>query len=62
VLQEKAVISVVTWVLTARYSWLASYAARPDGQPVRPLPYDSDLHPTQAWQALATAFERAPRR
>jgi endo-1,4-beta-xylanase len=62
VLQEKAVISVVTWGVTARYSWLASYAARPDGQPVRPLPYDSDLHPTQAWQALATAFERAPRR
>jgi endo-1,4-beta-xylanase len=62
VLQEKAVIAVVTWGLTARYTWLADYAPRPDGQPVRPLPYDSDLHPTRAWQALATAFERAPKR
>jgi endo-1,4-beta-xylanase len=41
---------------------LADYAPRPDGQPVRPLPYDADLHPTLAWQALATAFERAPKR
>jgi endo-1,4-beta-xylanase len=62
VLQEKAVVSVVTWGLTARYSWLANYASRPDGQQVRPLPYDSDLHPTQAWQALASAFQRAPQR
>lgn len=62
VLHEKAVIAVITWGLTARYSWLASYAPRADGQQVRPLPYDSDLHPTQAWQALASAFESAPRR
>lgn len=62
VLQETSVIGVVTWGLSARYSWLASYAPRPDGQQVRPLPYDSDLRPTPAWQALATAFERAPRR
>jgi endo-1,4-beta-xylanase len=62
VLQEKAVIVVVTWGLTSRYTWLADYAPRPDGQPVRPLPYDADLHPTLAWQALATAFERAPKR
>ena len=62
VLQEKAVVAVVTWGLSARYSWLANYAARSDGQQVRPLPYDSDLHPTQAWQALANAFENAPQR
>jgi len=62
VLQEKSVIAVVTWGLSARYTWLAKYAPRPDGQPLRPLPYDSDLHPTQAWQALATAFEHAPQR
>lgn len=62
VLQEKSVTAVVTWGLSARYTWLANYARRPDGQQVRPLPYDSDLRPTQAWQALATAFERAPQR
>lgn len=62
VLKEKAVISVVTWGLTARYTWLTNYAPRADGQRVRPLPYDSDLHPTRSWQALATAFENAPPR
>ena len=62
VLQEKSVVAVVTWGLSARYTWLSNYARRSDGQPVRPLPYDSDLHPTQAWQALAAAFEHAPQR
>lgn len=62
VLQERAVVSVVTWGLSARYTWLADYAPRPDGQRVHPLPYDEDLRPTRAWQAMATAFENAPRR
>ncbi len=62
VLQQPAVISVVTWGLSAKYSWLRNYAPRPDGQPVRPLPYDVDLKPTRAWEALANAFDRAPRR
>jgi endo-1,4-beta-xylanase len=62
VLQEKAVIAVVTWGLAARYTWLTGYAPRADGQPVRPLPYDSNLQPTRAWQALASAFEHAPTR
>jgi len=62
ILQEKSVVAVVTWGLTAKYTWLASYAPRSDGQQVRPLPYDSELHPTAAWQALATAFARAPAR
>jgi endo-1,4-beta-xylanase len=62
ILQEKSVVAVVTWGLTARYSWLAGYAPRSDGQQVRPLPYDSELHSTAAWQALATAFEHAPGR
>ena len=60
VLDQTSTVAVVTWGLTARYSWLAGYAPRSDSQPVRPLPYDSDLHPTQAWQALATALARAP--
>src|SRR5579859_2907479 len=42
VLQEKAVVSIVTWGLSARYTWLANYAPRSDGQGVRPLPYDAD--------------------
>ena len=62
VLQQKSVVAVVTWGLSARYSWLTNYAPRPDGQKLRPLPYDVDLRATQAWQAIANAFERAPRR
>ena len=62
VLQEKAVVSIVTWGLSARYTWLANYAPRSDGQGVRPLPYDADLKPTRAWQAMATAFANAPGR
>lgn len=62
ILQEKSVVAIVTWGLTARYSWLAAYAPRSDGQQVRPLPYDSELRPTAARQALATAFDHAPGR
>ena len=62
VLQQKSVVAVVTWGLSARYSWLNNYAPRSDGQKLRPLPYDADLRPTEAWQALANAFERAPSR
>lgn len=62
VLQETAVVCVVTWGLSSRYTWLTGYAPRPDGQAVRPLPYDADLRPTRAWQAIATAFEKAPPR
>jgi endo-1,4-beta-xylanase len=62
VLQEKSVIGVITWGLSSRYTWLANYAPRSDGQQVRPLPYDSDLRPTQVWQAMAAAFDRAPQR
>ncbi|MCU1312790.1 MAG: Endo,4-beta-xylanase [Acidobacteriaceae bacterium] len=62
VLQERAVVSVATWGLSARYTWLADYAPRADGKRVHPLPYDEDLRPTRAWQAMATAFANAPRR
>lgn len=62
VLQETAVVGVVTWGLSSRYTWLAGYAPRADGQGLRPLPYDADLQPTRAWQAIATAFEKAPPR
>ena len=62
VLQEKSVIGVITWGLSSRYTWLANYAPRSDGQQVRPLPYDSDLRPTQVWQAMVAAFDRAPQR
>ncbi|MEC4817164.1 MAG: endo-1,4-beta-xylanase [Scytonema sp. PMC 1069.18] len=62
VLDEKAVIAVITWGLSDRYTWLSTYAPRPDGLPVRPLPLDSNLKPKLAWYAIARAFDHAPRR
>ncbi len=61
-LAEKATISVTTWGLSDRYTWLATDKPRPDKSEVRPLPLDRQLQPKLAWNALARAFDRAPRR
>jgi endo-1,4-beta-xylanase len=60
--QRKALQAVLTWGLSSRYTWLTKQSPRPDGSPVRPLPYDADLKPTPAWQAIAAAFDQAPAR
>ena len=62
VLDEPAVIAVLTWGMSDRYSWLANYAPRSDGRPVRVLPYDEHLRPKLAWNAIARAFDGAPKR
>ena len=61
VLAQKAVIGVFTWGLSDRYTWIRKYA-RADGLPVRPLPYDDNMNPTPAWNAMARAFDNAPPR
>jgi endo-1,4-beta-xylanase len=61
VLDEPAVISVLTWGLSDRYSWLGNYAARKDGLPVRPLPFDRDLNRKLAWHGIAQALDAAPK-
>ncbi len=58
-LDEPAVIGVVTWGLSDRSTWLASYRPRRDGSAARPLPLDADLKPKAAWQAIARAFDGA---
>lgn len=58
-LQRKAVKAVLTWGLSSRYTWLSQANPRPDGSSVRPLPYDADLRPTPAWEAVAAAFDQA---
>jgi endo-1,4-beta-xylanase len=60
-LDEPAVIAVITWGLSDRYTWLSQYPRR-DGTPVRPLPLDAQMRRKPAWHAIARAFDNAPRR
>jgi|SRR5579862_567665 len=59
-LQFPALKTVITWGLSDRYTWLATHNPRPDGMPVRPLPYDAELKPAPSWDALRNAFLEAP--
>jgi endo-1,4-beta-xylanase len=61
-LAEKSVISVTTWGLSDRHTWLSDKKPRDDRADVRPLPFDRDLQPKLAWKAIASAFDRAPKR
>ena len=61
-LQFPAVKTVVTWGLSDRYTWIATHDPRPDGIPVRPLPYDAEMNPKPAWEAIRNALQEAPRR
>jgi endo-1,4-beta-xylanase len=61
-LDEPAVIAVLTWGLSDRYTWISEYHSRSDKAPVRPLPLDADLKPKLAWNAIARAFDSAPKR
>ncbi|MBD2459679.1 endo-1,4-beta-xylanase [Oscillatoria sp. FACHB-1407] len=61
VLEEPAVVAVLTWGLSDRYTWLSSYEPRPDGLSVRPLPLDEAMNRKLVWTAIARAFEQANR-
>ncbi len=64
VLASPAVVAIITWGLSDRYSWINHHdgSRRADGLPSRPLPFDADFEPAPAWQAMARAFDHAPRR
>ena len=62
VLDEPAVIALLTWGLSDRYTWLSEFEPRPDGLPVRPLLLDANLNRKLAWNAMARAFDNAPNR
>jgi endo-1,4-beta-xylanase len=53
VLDEPAVMMVVTSGLSDRYSWLAK--SRSDRLSSRPCPFDADLKPQPASEAMAKA-------
>jgi endo-1,4-beta-xylanase len=66
-LDEPAVKMVVTWGLSDRHSWIVrreTYQARwrTDDVISRPLPFDADLKPKPAFDAIAAAFAHAPER
>jgi len=64
VLASPAVIAIITWGLSDRYTWINCHdgSRRSDGLPSRPLPFDNDFEPAPAWQAMARAFDHAPHR
>jgi endo-1,4-beta-xylanase len=62
VLQDRAVIAVLTWGITDKYTWLNGEDSRVDGMPERPLPFDAALRPTAAFAAEVRALEGAPPR
>ena len=57
VLAEPAVIAVLTWGITDRYTWLNGEDSREDKLPERALPFDADLKPKAAVGAMVKAFE-----
>ena len=66
VLPEPNVAAVLTWGITDAHTWLnnskAEWVVRKDGARQRPLPFDDDLQPTPAFDAVRSAMDtsRAP--
>jgi endo-1,4-beta-xylanase len=61
-LQEPAVKIVNTFGLSDRYTWLQEDFPRQDGAARRPLPFDENLQPKPAYNAILQAFANAPSR
>ena len=62
VLQHSSVKAVLTWGLTDRDSWLNAPNRRHGEQPLRPLPFDSELKPKQAFYAMVDTISAAAAR
>jgi endo-1,4-beta-xylanase len=56
-LANPAVVALLTWGITDKYTWLNHEGARPDGQPERCLPFDANLNPTAAFTAELNALK-----
>jgi endo-1,4-beta-xylanase len=62
VLAHPAVLGVLTWGLSDKWSWLDERFPRPDGLPQRPLPLDAEMRRKPLWSALADVLDTAPGR
>lgn len=58
-LAVEAVLGVVTWGLSDRYTWLDEHDPRPDHMPQRPLPLGFSMAREDAWSACSAAFAQA---
>jgi endo-1,4-beta-xylanase len=61
-LRQPALEGIVTWGLADCFTWIAGYRPRPDGLPVRPLPFDASCQPKAAYYAIAQSLQAAPLR
>ncbi|WP_199246765.1 endo-1,4-beta-xylanase [[Phormidium] sp. ETS-05] len=61
-LAEPKVIGVLTWGLSDAYTWINSTRPRRDGLASRPLPFDDQVNPKPAYQAIYDAIANAPAR
>jgi endo-1,4-beta-xylanase len=61
-LAQPAVIAVLTWGLSDRYTWLSTAEPRPDGSPVRPLPLDARMNRKLVWNAIARSLDKTTQR
>jgi endo-1,4-beta-xylanase len=59
-LAEPAVTTLMTFGLSDRFTWLQEDYPRDDGAARRPLPFDEDLRPKPAYDALSHSLRRAP--
>jgi len=53
---------VLCWGMVDRFSWLQNFSKRADRTPQRPNPYDDDYRAKPLRDAIAAAFESAPKR
>jgi endo-1,4-beta-xylanase len=65
-LANRAVTTVITWGVSDRMSWIISvpdpHTHRDDGLRARPLPFDTEMHPKPALDAMLAALRAAPQR
>ncbi|HVG27456.1 MAG TPA: endo-1,4-beta-xylanase [Acidobacteriaceae bacterium] len=59
-LANPAVVALLTWGITDRFTWLNHEGNRKDTQPERCLPFDTDLQPKAAFTAELEALQKAP--
>jgi endo-1,4-beta-xylanase len=61
-LAQPAVVAVLTFGLSDRYTWLQEDYPRDDGAARRPLPFDAKLRPKPAHRAVSRELAEAPKR